>query len=116
MSVSTEGLRERLGKVSPHAAKLYSRMVEMAYSGRGQARSGDAAYLPELYESCGVTVEEMYEHLEALKSAGLIELEGEYPFEDAKLTDASAARALFEQGRSRGVTASEVINELLDIR
>lgn len=108
----TEPLQHRLKEVSPHAAKLYARMVEMSRSGRGQARSQDAAYLPELYESCGVTVEEMYAYIEELKNARLIEVEGEYPFEDAKIVDADAAGALADEAAKRKQSFSDVLVEM----
>ena len=109
---STATLRDRLHKVSPQAAKLYARMVEMSRSGRGQARSQDAAYLPELYESCGVTVEEMYAYIEELKAARLIEVEGEYPFEDAKIVDSAEAGALADEAAKRKQSLSDVLVEL----
>jgi hypothetical protein len=108
----TNGLQERLQQVSPQAAKLYARMVEMSRSGRGQARSQDAAYLPELYESCGVTVEEMYAYIEELKKARLIEVEGEYPFEDAKIVDAAEAGVLADEAVKRKQLLSDVLAEL----
>ena len=105
-------LKDRLQTVSAQAAKLYARMVEMSRSGRGQARSRDAAYLPELYEACGVTVEEMYAYIEELKTAALIEVEGEYPFEDAKIVDAVAAGALADEAAKRQQLLSDVLVEL----
>ena len=110
------GLQERLSKVSPQAAKLYARMVEMSRSGRGQARSRDAAYLPELYEACGITVEEMYAYIEELKAARLIEVEGEYPFEDAKIVDAAEAGALADEAAQRKVSLSDVVVEMVEHR
>jgi hypothetical protein len=112
MCASTDRLRTNLQRVSPQAAKLYARMVEMSRSGRGQARSRDAAYLTELYESCGVTVEAMYEYIEELKTARLIEVEGEYPFEDAKIVDAVAAGALADEAAQRKQSFSDALVEL----
>ena len=109
-------MQERLSKVSAQAAKLYARMVEMSRSGRGQARSRDAAYLPELYEACGVTVEQMYAYIEELKTARLIEVEGEYPFEDAKIVDAAEAGALADEAAQRKVSLSDVVVEMVEHR
>ena len=108
-------LKDRLQQVSLQAAKLYARMVEMSHSGRGQARSQDAAYLPELYESCGVTVEEMYAYIEELKTARLIEVEGEYPFEDAKIVDAAEVGVLADAAAKRKRSLSDVLVELQGI-
>ena len=110
------GLQERLSKVSAQAAKLYARMVEMSRTGRGQSRSEDAAYLPELYEACGITVEEMYVYIEELKAARLIEVEGEYPFEDAKIVDAAEAGALADEAAKRKQLLSDVVVELQNNR
>jgi hypothetical protein len=109
-------LRENLQRVSPQAAKLYARMVEMSRAGRGQARSRDAAYLPELYEACGVTVEEMYAYIDELKLAHLIEVEGEYPFEDAKIVDAAEAGALADEAAKRKVSFSDLVTEMVEHR
>jgi hypothetical protein len=116
MSASTDRLRANLQRVSPQAAKLYARMVEMSRSGRGQARSQDAAYLPELYEACGITVEEMYAYIEELKAARLIEVEGEYPFEDAKIVDAAEAGALADEAAQRNVSLSDFVTEMAEDR
>jgi hypothetical protein len=113
---STTKLRDRLQNVSPQAAKLYARMVEMSRSGRGQARSKDAAYLPELYEACGITVEEMYAYIDELKSARLIEVECEYPFEDAKIVDAAEAGALADEAAQRKQSFSDALVALQNNR
>ena len=109
-------LRDRLQNVSPQAAKLYARMVEMSRTGMGQARVPGAAYLPELYEACGVTVEEMYAYIEELKTARLIEVEGEYPFEDAKIVDAAEAGALADEAAKRKMSLSDVVLEMVEHR
>lgn len=75
----------RLRSSSEPARKLLVQIVELAYHGRGQQRKPDVAYLPELYESCGLGVEAMYPLLDELQKAGLIELEDRYPFEDVKI-------------------------------
>ena len=71
--------------ISEQARKLLVQIVELAYHGRGQQRKPDVAYLPELYESCGLGVESMYPLLDELKKAGLIEVEDQYPFEDVRI-------------------------------
>lgn len=75
----------RLSSVSPLARKLLAHIAELAYHGRGQQRKPDTAYLPELHESCGLGVEEMYDLLRELDRAQFIELEDQYPFEDVKI-------------------------------
>jgi hypothetical protein len=76
----------RLGSLSEYACKLLVHIAELAYHGLGQQRKPDVAYLPELYESCGLGVEAMYPLLDELKKAGFIEIEDSYPFEDVKIS------------------------------
>src|SRR5579859_8032823 len=78
-------LAERLRSISERARKLLVHITELAYRGRGQQRKPDVAYLPELYESCGLGVEEMYPLLKELKAAAFIDVEDYYPFEDIRL-------------------------------
>ena len=75
-------LEPRLKSVSERARKLLVQVGEMAYEVKLARRAPDTAYLPELYDSCGIGVEEMYPLLQELNAASLIELEGAYPFED----------------------------------
>lgn len=72
--------------ISEHARKLLVQIVELAYHGRGEQRKPDVAYLPELYESCGLGVEAMYPLLDELRNSGLIAVEDLYPFEDVKIS------------------------------
>jgi hypothetical protein len=74
-----------LRSVSARARKLLTEIADHTYDGKLARRSPNTAYLPELYDSCGVGVEEMYPLLQELDSANLIELEGQYPFEDVKI-------------------------------
>lgn len=78
-------LLPRLQGVSARARKLLVEIADHTYDGKLARRSPDTAYLPELYDSCGIGVEEMYPLLQELHGAKLVELEGEYPFEDVKI-------------------------------
>src|SRR5579872_6746380 len=90
----------RLRSVSERARKLLVHVAELAYHGRGQQRKTDVAYLPELYESCGLGVEEMYPLLEELRSAGIVEIEDRYPFEEVRIpTSASGWNAIADIAR-----------------
>lgn len=75
-------LQPCLKTVSSRARKLLVQIAEHTYDGKLARRSPDTAYLPELYDSCGIGVEEMYPLVQELHAAKLIELEGDYPFED----------------------------------
>ena len=83
-------LADRLRSVSERARKLLVSIAEFAYHGRGRQRKEDVAYLPELYESCGLGVEEMYPLLDELKKARFIDVEDQYPFEDVKILPAAS--------------------------
>ena len=84
----------RLGSLSEYARKLLVHIAELAYHGRGQQRKPDVAYLPELYESCGLGVEAMYPLLDELSAARIIEVEDEYPFEDVKISPTTSGHNL----------------------
>ena len=78
-------LAGRLQALPESSRKLLAHIIELAYGKNRDGRQQDTAYLPELYESCGLDVEAMYETLQPLQRAGLIELENQYPFEDIRI-------------------------------
>jgi hypothetical protein len=90
-------LADRLMLVPENSRKLLARIVELAYQrksrdqekdkdrGRDNDRRPNTVYFPELHESCGLDVEAMYETLKPLQSAGLIEIDDQYPFEEIVL-------------------------------
>jgi hypothetical protein len=103
----------KLEPVSPTARKLLVHAAELAYFGRGQDRGKDVAYLPELHESCGLGVEEMYQYLDELKAAKLIAIEGDYPFEDVRLLgDDKPLAYIAERSKHSGLTFRDVVVNL----
>jgi hypothetical protein len=80
-----EGFRQRLQALPEQPRKLLVRIAELVYAGRGGDRKPGVAYMPELYESCGVEVNEMYPMLRPLVDGKFVELEGDYPFEDLRV-------------------------------
>lgn len=82
-----------LPRVPESSRKLLVHIIELAYGGSRKGRQPDTTYLPELHESCGLDVEAMYETLQPLQRAGLIELENHYPFEDIRLVASSDSGA-----------------------
>jgi hypothetical protein len=103
----------KLEMVSPTARKLLVHAVELVYFGRGHDRGKDVAYLPELHESCGLGVEEMYQFLEELKAAKLVAVEGEYPFEDVRLLgDDRPLATIVEQSKQSGFALRDVVVDL----
>lgn len=98
-------LAARLSSVPENSRKLLARIVELAYQKKNRDQSGDrrpnTVYFPELHESCGLDVEAMYDTLKPLQSAGLIEIDDQYPFEEIALIarSSSGENALAELSR-----------------
>jgi hypothetical protein len=71
--------------LSLDARKLLAHVADLAMRSHAPARKPNAAYLPELHETCGLDVDAMYHLLNELKEAAFVQLEGEYPFQDVLL-------------------------------
>jgi hypothetical protein len=72
----------RLQSLPAFARKMLAHIAALAYSEHQDARKPGVAYFPELHETSGVGVDEMYALLQEIERAGLVRLEGEYPFQD----------------------------------
>ncbi len=59
--------------------------MRQALAGTLRSKAPGIATLPELHEACGLDVDEIYPLLDALRDSGLIEIAGDYPFEELKL-------------------------------
>lgn len=72
----------------------------------GSLRSKEegVATMPEVHEACGLDVDGMYALLGVLREAGWIDLTGEYPFEELRLTR-EIFNLLRRPPRSRGARA-----------
>jgi hypothetical protein len=81
----------RLRSISKFERKLLAHVAELAYSEHRDGRKPGVAYFPELHETSGVGVDEMYALLQEIERAGLIRLEGEYPFQDVVPADVQLA-------------------------
>lgn len=82
----------RLRLLPESARKLLVHITELAFREHHDGRKPGAAYLPELHETCGVGVDEMYELLKQLEQSGFVRIEGEYPFQDVALQHVGVAR------------------------
>lgn len=71
----------KLGTVSPSARKLLTLVAEQA-----PAEPQHEALMPRLHEACGLDPEEMDRHLAELRRAGLVRVDGQYPFEQIAVT------------------------------
>jgi hypothetical protein len=80
-----ETFRQRLQALPEQPRKLLVRIAELTYLGRGGTRKPGVAYMPELYESCGVEVNEMYPMLQPLVTGKFVAIDGDYPFEDVRV-------------------------------
>lgn len=77
--------QSRIG-VSDYARRLLAHIVELAQREHQDGRKPGVAYLPEVHESCGLDVDAMYGCLKELQQAGLVAVEGEYPFEEVRVS------------------------------
>ena len=69
--------------------------------------------MPEVHEACGLDVDGMYSVLEVLREEQLIEMEGEYPFEEIRLAgDGVAMEEILKRCEAAQVAIEEVVAEL----
>ena len=87
-------LRTALSGASPVTGKLFTVIVRQAYHGPIRYKPEGVATPPEILEACGLDVGEFYELLSWLTAHGLIEISGEYPFEEIRLTPAARVEFL----------------------
>ena len=75
----------KLASLSLAARKLLAHITDLATRSQTSGRRKDAAYLPELHETCGLDVDAMYQLLREIEEASFVQLEGDYPFQDVLL-------------------------------
>lgn len=69
--------------------------------------------MPEVHEACGLDVDAMYSVLKVLREARLIKLEGEYPFEEIRLTgDGITMESVLKRCEAAGIAVEDVVAEL----
>lgn len=78
-----------LRPLSPSARKLLAHIADLATRSHAATRRENAAYLPELHETCGLDPDAMYSLLKELESARVVQIEGQYPFQDVVLAPTS---------------------------
>ena len=78
-----------LRALSPAARKLLAHIADLATRSHSASRRENAAYMPELHETCGLDPDAMYGLLKELESAGSVRIEGQYPFQDVMLAPTS---------------------------
>lgn len=89
MKLTNEDFKElatRVRSLPASARKLLCVIAHQAYHGTLRSKGPGIATMPEVHEACGLDVDEMYSVLHVLRVARLIGLEGDYPFEEIRLT------------------------------
>ena len=71
-------------KVSSSARKLLDVIIQQSQHGTLKSKTSGVATLPEIHEACGLDPEPMQVLLKELSDAGLIRIEGDYPFEELR--------------------------------
>jgi hypothetical protein len=80
------------------ARRLLCVIVKQAYHGTLRSKAPGVATMPEVLEACGVDLDQLYVLLDLLKKERLIEIDGEYPFEEMKLAaDSQMAKAIADE-------------------
>ena len=74
-----------LRALSPAARKLLAHIADLATRSHSASRRENAAYMPELHETCGLDPDAMYNLLRELENAQVVLMEGQYPFQDVVL-------------------------------
>jgi len=67
------------------AKKLLRVVVRQAFHGSLRSKEPGVATMPEVHEACGLDVDAMYAVLRVLREAGVIEITGQYPFEEIRV-------------------------------
>ena len=66
------------------ARKLLEVIKQQAAHGTLRSKAPGVATMPEVHEACGLDPEPLQEMVAVLARAGLIRVEGEYPFEELR--------------------------------
>jgi hypothetical protein len=106
---STKALLDRLRAVSNEARNLFCVVVRQAHHGPMHPKSPGVATPPEILEACGLDVGDFYSLLKLLEGVRLVDVSGDYPFEEIRLTaEASVAQGIAERCTEKGVPLQEV--------
>ena len=67
--------------------------------------------MPDVHEACGLDVDAMYSLLQILREAGLVALEGDYPFEEMHVAG-EVLRAILQQCETAKIPVEDVLVDL----
>jgi hypothetical protein len=106
---ANQALLDRLRAVPNEARNLFCVVVRQAYHGPMHPKSPGVATPPEILEACGLDVGEFYSLLKLLEGVRLVDVSGDYPFEEIRLTaEASVAQGIAERCLEKGAPLQEV--------
>lgn len=109
VDTASQALLDRLRGVSLEARKLFCVVLREVYHGPLHPKPPGVAVPAEILEACGLDVADFYALLGALQDRSLIEVSGDYPFEEIRLTaEASVAEALAEKCQKADVPLESV--------
>lgn len=106
-----EHFKERLRRLPVEGRKLLCVIVRQTYHGSLRSKEPGIATMPEVHEACGLDVDGMYAELRALRDGGLIQLTGQYPFEEIRLTGAEE-QAIFDHCDAHQIALEDVLVDL----
>ena len=111
MSASTD-LADRLRPLPVSARKLLCVIARQAYHGALRSKPKGIATMPEVHEACGLDVDAMYSVLQVLRESGVIQMEGEYPFEEIRFMDSSGIEEILSRCETAGIPLEDIVVEL----
>ena len=111
MFVSTD-LASRLRPLPVSARKLLCVIARQAYHGALRSKPVGIATMPEVHEACGLDVDAMYSVLRILREAKLIDVLGEYPFEEIRLTESSGIEEILKRCDAGAIALEDVVVDL----
>ena len=95
------------------ARHLLCVIARQAFHGTLRSKDPGVATMPEVHEACGLDVDGMYAVVKTLRDAGLISLEGEYPFEEIRfIGEGVAMESILQRCESAKIALEDVVAEL----
>ena len=111
MSVSTD-LASRVRSLPVSARKLLCVIARQAYHGALRSKPLGIATMPEVHEACGLDVDAMYSVLGILREAKLIDMQGEYPFEEIRVAESSGIEEILRRCEAAAIPLEDVVVDL----
>ena len=100
----------RLRQLPVPARKLLCVIARQVQHGTLRSKAPGIATMPEIHEACGLDVDGMYSVLHVLRDARFIDLDGQYPFEEIRLSPGS--EAILKRCEEFRVTLEDVLVEV----